>query len=347
MFKYRAVYAVLWLAAAMLMMQRVEEIYMVIFLFFCLLPAVIWSGLRLSVGKMETEIKVERTPELKNAFKVRILAKPAGFSLAGRMQMKVSIRNKLFSTESNRIVMLYPNGKIYAAEILEESCSCGKYIVTGTDLYALDYLGLFRRRIFFCDSAKTTIYPMLYDSGIPDLNGTGNSRSTGSRVQKSYVPGDAFLGVREYQDGDEQSRIHWKLSAKWDTLVMREYGTEMNEELLLITDICASYDREENSRVLSALASLSTCLLKEGVRHLVLYPCGDMVKKHVIATSDGYIEMMNQVLETPLSTSTVLELLQATEQTDQFKQQLFLTAREESEIPTWFRNQENLELHLI
>lgn len=45
-----------------------------------------------------------------------------------------------------------------------------------------------------------------------------------------------LLGVRAYSDGDSLRRVHWPLTAKHNTLIVRQYEREVEEEILVILD---------------------------------------------------------------------------------------------------------------
>ena len=54
-------------------------------------------------------------------------------------------------------------------------------------------------------------------------------------------PGDdpsELFGVREYQPGDKQNRIHWNLTAARDELIVKELGLPVDTATVLLVDCC-------------------------------------------------------------------------------------------------------------
>ena len=76
--------------------------------------------------------------------------------------------------------------------------------------------------------------------------------------------------IREYVPGDGLRQIHWKLSQKTDSLMVRELGLPVAEEVLLLLD--TSITVRENAAdaldaAMTALLSLSRSLTEQGITH--------------------------------------------------------------------------------
>jgi uncharacterized protein (DUF58 family) len=57
-----------------------------------------------------------------------------------------------------------------------------------------------------------------------------------SRIQRTYGPGREFSQMREYRRGDDIRAIHWKRSARVNTLVVKEFEPEKGQNVLLMID---------------------------------------------------------------------------------------------------------------
>lgn len=77
---------------------------------------------------------------------------------------------------------------------------------------------------------------------------------------------DAFT-VREYMPGDPVRLIHWKLSEKLDTVMVREPESPLPEQLLLGIDLSSAADATAIDRMTQTLFSLSHALLSSGIPH--------------------------------------------------------------------------------
>lgn len=78
-------------------------------------------------------------------------------------------------------------------------------------------------------------------------------------------------GIREYVPGDPVRRIHWKLSDKMDTLMIREDESAEAGQLLLALDLSSAMDGEAVSDRTEMLFSISHALLDSGIPHGVLW----------------------------------------------------------------------------
>ncbi|MGN0778325.1 MAG: DUF58 domain-containing protein [Aristaeellaceae bacterium] len=78
-------------------------------------------------------------------------------------------------------------------------------------------------------------------------------------------------GIREYVPGDPVRMIHWKLSEKMDTLMLREDAYAVSEQLLLAVDCSSAVDGEAVSDMTEMLFSISHALLDNGIPHGVLW----------------------------------------------------------------------------
>ena len=87
------------------------------------------------------------------------------------------------------------------------------------------------------------------------------------RVSKSSIVYD--------KDGDRMSRVHWKLTAKQDKLMVKDYSLPLCDGCLLLTD---TYTDRSNSKgaslydtVIETAVSLSTLMLNENMRHRIAF----------------------------------------------------------------------------
>ncbi len=75
--------------------------------------------------------------------------------------------------------------------------------------------------------------------------------------------------LREYRPGDPMRAVHWKLSSKWDELIVRERSQDDTLLPLLTLDLCGQ--PEELDRLLDKLLGLSDAFLRGQQLHAVLW----------------------------------------------------------------------------
>ncbi len=77
------------------------------------------------------------------------------------------------------------------------------------------------------------VYPALRDvSGILDQV---DNLSVGGAFPAAKE-GDDLYALREYRDGDDWRRLHWKASARHDALIMREYAEQRTQIVTVVID---------------------------------------------------------------------------------------------------------------
>jgi uncharacterized protein (DUF58 family) len=126
-----------------------------------------------------------------------------------------------------------------------------------------DPLGLLRRRSRWAGAEELLVRPRLtllraLDPGlISDLDGVPSDHPASSDL--------AFHALREYVPGDDLRHVHWRSSAKADTLLVRQYvETRRSQATVLLDDDVAAYaDDEEFELAVSAAASLAVRAMRD------------------------------------------------------------------------------------
>ncbi|MDE6313242.1 MAG: DUF58 domain-containing protein [Lachnospiraceae bacterium] len=81
--------------------------------------------------------------------------------------------------------------------------------------------------------------------------------------------------IREFRNGDDVRQIHWKLTAKMDILLVREYLKTSESGVMIRLDFDKekekAYSKEEIDSFLDKASSLSWEILRWGVSHYILW----------------------------------------------------------------------------
>ncbi len=120
---------------------------------------------------------------------------------------------------------------------------------------------------------KPDIYQVAVEgtSDALSLDQRGESHST----DKSGDDVSEVFGIREYRAGDTLHKVHWKLSAKTDELLVKEFSNPMKTALFVFVDLYT--DREEKwtherfDGMATILASLSHSLLLQKEEHEIFW----------------------------------------------------------------------------
>ncbi len=115
---------------------------------------------------------------------------------------------------------------------------CGRTTVSVKKLIFTDYIHLFNMRCRSNSETDLLVLPSVIDIDFPiSLPGseTDEESSLYSKLKAGDDPSEVYR-IREYQPGDLQKRIHWKLSCRTDTVWVKEYSFPIQHRAAVILD---------------------------------------------------------------------------------------------------------------
>lgn len=118
---------------------------------------------------------------------------------------------------------------------------CGEYTVRLDTMELYDVLRIFRLRVKLQKRASVLVLPKLYP--LPVLPGSRSLDAVESadRMQRGRERLE-ISSVRAYHDGDLLRDVHWKLSAKQDELMVREYTEGVRPSAVIALDLSVEED---------------------------------------------------------------------------------------------------------
>ena len=176
---------------------------------------------------------------------------------------------------------------------------CGMMEWTLCETSVRDLFGLCRFSASPCRAAHTLVFPRLFPMRVSfaDSEAVSAQGEQWSATRPGFDPSETFA-IREYAPGDPIRQIHWKLSSKTDTLMLRELGLPVAEETLLLLDGAAANDQADAA--VTALLSLSHALAAQGIVHSVCWraaPSSALQFCDVLSEA-GFAAMRKQLLAT-------------------------------------------------
>lgn len=152
------------------------------------------------------------------------------------------------------------------------SAHCGAIRLRVDHAVLQDWFGLWSSKPLTMSEEYLTVYPDLFPLQIILAEHT-TVTAEGDRwsmTRPGTDPSETFA-IREYLPGDPIRQIHWKLSQKIDTLMLRELGLPVTEETLLLleTSFRTLPDAKAVDETVSALLSASQALAFAGIPHRV------------------------------------------------------------------------------
>ena len=158
----------------------------------------------------------------------------------GRLPLgKVTLRFRLPGKKKRKKISIPRLSGQQALTIPVSTDVCGLHPVILKRVKVYDYLGLFshgRRKKLRAQAAVFPAAPAmditLPETFLPHLEGedTPQMALAGSSTQE-------IRQIRDYQPGDSYRTIHWKQSARTDTLMVREYAKEGKRSLTVTLDM--------------------------------------------------------------------------------------------------------------
>ncbi|MDE6709969.1 MAG: DUF58 domain-containing protein, partial [Oscillospiraceae bacterium] len=131
-----------------------------------------------------------------------------------------------------------------------------------------DFLGFsfFFRRIGFSD--KIIVLPNAFPMNGSLENGivNGSESNTFSTVRAGDDPSEIFQ-LREYRDGDRHNRIHWKLSSRSESFIVKELSQPVNSKILLLCDFSGCGDAGQTDMIFDMAMTLSSFFIRNGTTH--------------------------------------------------------------------------------
>ena len=175
---------------------------------------------------------------------------------------------------------------------------CGMLAIKTEKMMAQDWLGLVCFPCKGSDSASLLIMPDLYPVRVRLSNRLSSSwqeerpglpRRGGQEIENN--------GVRDYAPGDPVRRVHWKLSAKTDRVLVREENRPPAGSVLLLLET-AGYENTpaDMDGTVEALLSVSRALTEEGALHSVCWQGQNGLQWQEIACGEDFLSMQDALL---------------------------------------------------
>lgn len=251
----------------------------------CILP--IPSLLFVFLSKIRLSIELEPKHKRFHRYEKGVLlikTKTYTFLPIAKIQGTLQVHNTFTNEVSQEIFAFGSEKSQHEYEKLIELNTCGKYEYTLSNLRVFDALGLFSFRLkqtkhtfFYClPVLKPCVVPLpkkeLEQDFEYDPYKKGNERSE-------------VIDVHEYQPGDSIHAIHWKLSAKMDTYMVRDFASSRPRLTSLCFDLYGS-----NAQTQEILGNVYGCsyylILHEQAHEIIQYAQGQVILKRQIQTKE-------------------------------------------------------------
>ncbi|WP_019227580.1 DUF58 domain-containing protein [Sedimentibacter sp. B4] len=267
MISKRLEYLVLLLAAFVFHIFVVDYISFWILAFLLMLPLVSLLITVLAMGGATAELIINKASIQKNeSLPIQLKIHNKHLFLTCMCMVKLTIQNELLQQEETRLFFMTATHSGQTVEQVISSKYCGMLKCSISELKIYDALGLFSFRketeSSYFVSVLPSVYPLMAISSKIQQDIKNNITS---RTVKGNDPSE-FMDVRQYRDGDRLARIHWKLSDKYDQIMVKDFGDPISNDVLLLFDLNGNSD-EKICGLLDAVYSISNFLIKNQITY--------------------------------------------------------------------------------
>lgn len=235
-------------------------------------------GTWLAARKLTLSVKVREGGNKKQGARGELTVQNRSYLPILQLRCTLLLKNLLTGEETEQSVstpvLPHSRGK---KSFRIKSQHCGQIAVTFKRVVAVDYFGVTRYRVQFEGEADTIITPDTFlmrvlptiDSFCPEESDEYEPDRAGYDISEVHQ-------IRGYTPGDSVRQIHWKLTGKFDQLMVKQAGQPLKHALLLFLDFSAGHGAKKAApECFDALAevavSLSQALLDAGIPHLVAW----------------------------------------------------------------------------
>lgn len=270
---------VLWLAFAFLFLAVTESAagYLLLAVS-AVLPLLAALAARRTAGRLRAELSLSPYGEKGAVTAGRLSVENKSFFPADRLLCQVCCENLLTGErELSTLRMAAPARSRTGTELRLKSRHSGRVRVSVRQLTCFDLFGLFRFRVRLPEEvcALTLASPRTFSVETQISYGESADMDSDeySMRKAGYDPSETFA-IREYRPGDRIRQIHWKLTEKFGSLMVRDYGLPIQNTILLLLETGSLPGGEKPEpdcldALAEALLSVSQELLSQQIVHSV------------------------------------------------------------------------------
>lgn len=272
------------------------------------MPVITVVACRSSVALLKLGFELPRSCVVNAPLVLRItLDRPLMFR--GRMELSFSVYNQLTGTRTVYPVSLAPaTGRPALFELELDSAVCGAHTITLDTARLVDEMGFTSLALQDVDfHGLFTVYPQILDIQVdPHQSASASLEGTSYDPHRSGQDASEVFDLRPYHEGDAVKSIHWKLSTRFDDVLVREASRPQDHAIAILFGVFArDFEDLEQSQVLSAAlsltASVSLSLMRLGYHHVVVATGGSALTAYPVDNRRGFNEMLDALASTPLA----------------------------------------------
>ena len=219
-----------------------------------------------------------------------------------RVRADISAENLLTGegVELRQSASLMARDKL-ALKLELQSKYCGAIRLSLRCLLIYDLFGIFRFRVRCSDTGMLMVVPAVFDVRLmfPEATSTASDSDEYSQLRPGRDPSEVFQ-IRDYAEGDSPRQIHWKLSTKYERLVVKDPGLPLERYVLLLWERGnPAESAEQTDALLRVLVSVCRALTRQGIGCRLVWPepSSELCADHTVRSEDELYEILPKLLE--------------------------------------------------
>lgn len=308
MAKYRFGYAMFLLALATLVYYSAEPFLLallVILLVFTLLEGLL--ALR-DTGAVHMRLEARPGGQQGNSQPFAlVLQTDHALWATSAVQVDIRVENVMFGAVQD-LHFLLPIQQKQARYVLPFTPDqCGRLAVTCKGASICDLLHVFQIKTQGFDPVQTLIYPRRLQLEVELTRETaGSPRGEGLMLNRKGSDPSEMYDIREYTPGDDVRAIHWKLSSKTDSMILRQasdpahYNVVLLPDLGLVTENGTDTTPAERNTAVACGAAVALQLLRRGIGFCVALPGARGLELQEVHSGLQYQQLLTRWLSTPV-----------------------------------------------
>lgn len=299
MIRAKLLYAALIVVMVLFFVLYRGNLSLELLIFTLIFPVFLWISVVWLKHSVKASLYHSKEPILKGQiFQWVLQIKNKSIFASANAQITLEYRNSL-TGKVRELTLIVPvvSRNMQRVRLGFHAVTCGAMQITVKKLVLYDALRLFRRTIRLNLKDTVVIMPvptvLLPESWPPAPQPDADSNEY-SKDRAGDDPSEIF-DLHTYREGDPVSRIHWKLSSKLDTLMVKEYSLPLSAGCLLLSDYRHTADAVDSAlrvdAMLSAMSAAAMQLSEQGSQ----FTMTSYHKKAGIQTSDRFAALSDAV----------------------------------------------------
>lgn len=274
MIRYKLLYAVLLVVMVLFYILYRGTLSLTLLVFTCILPLI----LLYTVVRLKASIKASLThrgvPQKNQPFHWIFQIKNTSWISTANAKLHLVYSSTLADASQplvlNIPIMMHNTQRI---RLTYRAVTCGVMRMRIEKLEIYDPLWLFKRVIPLDLTDSVLLMPQQNFSFSENwkANPQADADTTEYSKEKAGDDPSEIFDLHVYREGDQVSRIHWKLSSKLDNLMVKEYSLPLSAGYLLFADFRQTADQPEAAERIDAMLSAMASAAAQLSEHMISF----------------------------------------------------------------------------